>query len=494
MQSLMDALNTVYESDLVAKFAQVLTQSTDYNSDAIAIRLDETLHNKFAMIAQDLGGIFVDNFNLFGTLVAFISDRSGFRINKINYYDLVNGMREYRGDNYKELIPEIMSIMNITNYLHNEFKNRRDYYSARFAVTKDATYKELYNNYSFFYDLIDVAPTNGLPLTEAQVLDFINRTPEIKGKTYHEGLDINFSPNGAPENILGNSTATNLGIYELLDGIKEGDEVTVVQTDLEENPNRASYDVVINRNGKEYKLGSIPKLETITNGIAYTVQGANGVYYPRKFAFTDDMAKTFAEYQRELFRFMYHYDIAFNPRNNISAKDRENSERNIDIIFDQFRKDRFKKLMDTLKELVYSNLTSKQIKDIMDSQTMIGVVDSEYTGDTDGEISINNVALSFNQIYQICTDLFPASRINHSNMDSIMNATAITKHFNDAVNRHEMIFRNNQAIRNDIRFTGSNTFRISHISAGRILINDEARNEDHEAKHGLPICIIVILY
>lgn len=487
MQSLTDALNTVYESDLVAKFAQVLTQSTDYNSDVIAIRLDETLHNKFAMIAQDLGGIFVDNFNLFGTLVAFISDRSGFRINKINYYDLVNGMREYRGDNYKELIPEIMSIMNITNYLHNEFKNRRDYYSARFAVTKDATYKELYNNYSFFYDLIDVAPTNGLPLTEAQVLDFINRTPEIKGKTYHEGLDINFSPNGAPENILGNSTATNLGIYELLDGIKEGDEVTVVQTDLEENPNRASYDVVMNRNGKEYKLGSIPKLETITNGIAYTIQGANGVYYPRKFAFTDDMAKTFAEYQRELFRFMYHYDIAFNPRNNISAKDRENSERNIDIIFDQFRKDRFKKLMDTLKELVYSNLTSKQIKDIMNSQTMIGVVDSEYTGDTDGEISIDNVALSFNQIYQICTDLFPASRINHSNMDSIMNATAITKHFNDAVNRHEMIFRNNQAIRNDIRFTGSNTFRISHISAGRILINDEARNEDHEAKHGLPI-------
>lgn len=487
MQSLTDALNTVYESDLVAKFAQVLTQSKDYNSNAITIRLDETLHNKFAMIAQDLGGIFVDNFNLFGTLVAFISDRSGFRINKINYYDLVNGMREYRGDNYKELMPEIMSIMNITNYLHNEFKNRRDYYSARFAVTKDATYKELYNNYSFFYDLIDVAPTNGLPLTEAQVLDFINRTPEIKGRIYHEGLDINFSPNGAPENILGNSTATNLGIYELLDDIKEGDEVTVVQTDLEENPNRASYDVVMNRNGKEYKLGSIPKLETITNGIAYTVQSANGVYYPRKFAFTDDMAKTFAEYQRELFRFMYHYDIAFNPRNNISAKDRENSERNIDIIFDQFRKDRFKKLMDALKELVYSNLTSKQIKDIMDSQTMIGVVDSEYTGDTDGEISIDNVALSFNQIYQICTDLFPASRINHSNMDSIMNATAITKHFNDAVNRHEMIFRNNQAIRNDIRFTGSNTFRISHISAGRILINDEARNEDHEAKHGLPI-------
>ncbi len=47
-------------------------------------------------------------------LLLFISDRSGFRINKINYYDLVNGMREYRGDNYKELIPEIMSIMNIT--------------------------------------------------------------------------------------------------------------------------------------------------------------------------------------------------------------------------------------------------------------------------------------------------------------------------------------------------------------------------------------------
>ncbi len=46
-------LNTVYESDLVAKFAQVLTQSKDYNSNAIAIRLDETLHNKFAMIAQD---------------------------------------------------------------------------------------------------------------------------------------------------------------------------------------------------------------------------------------------------------------------------------------------------------------------------------------------------------------------------------------------------------------------------------------------------------
>ena len=44
MQSLTDALNTVYESDLVAKFAQVLTQSKDYNSNAIAIRLDETLH------------------------------------------------------------------------------------------------------------------------------------------------------------------------------------------------------------------------------------------------------------------------------------------------------------------------------------------------------------------------------------------------------------------------------------------------------------------
>ena len=67
-----DALNTVYESDLVAKFAQVLTQSKDYNSNAIAIRLDETLHNKFAMIAQDLGGIFVDNFNLFGTLCCFL--------------------------------------------------------------------------------------------------------------------------------------------------------------------------------------------------------------------------------------------------------------------------------------------------------------------------------------------------------------------------------------------------------------------------------------
>ena len=36
-------------------------------------------------------------------------------------------MREYRGDNYKELIPEIMSIMNITNYLHNEFKNTVSY-------------------------------------------------------------------------------------------------------------------------------------------------------------------------------------------------------------------------------------------------------------------------------------------------------------------------------------------------------------------------------
>ena len=41
-------------------------------------------------------------------------------------------------------MPEIMSIMNITNYLHNEFKNRRDYYSARFAVTKDATYTAIF--------------------------------------------------------------------------------------------------------------------------------------------------------------------------------------------------------------------------------------------------------------------------------------------------------------------------------------------------------------
>ena len=487
MNSINTALNASFESDFISKMAQILTSDTNLNSDAIAIRLDETLRNKYALISQDLGGIFIDNFNLFGSLVAFISDRSGFRTTKINYYDLVNGMREYRGDNYKNLISEIMSIMNITNYLHNEFKNRRDYYNAKFRETKDNLYKELYNNYNFFYDLIDTEATGGLPLNESQVIDFINRTPEIISKTYHEGLDITFDPNGAPKDILNNTITSNLGIYEILSDINKGDEVSVVRTNLEENPNKATYDIVINRNGKEYKLGSIPKLETIIEGIAYTVEGANGQYYPRKFAFTDEMANIFAEYQRELFRFMYHYDIAFNPRNNISAKDRENSERNIDIIFDLFRKDRFKPLMNAFKELIYSNLTSKQIKNILDSETLTSIVDSEYEGSTDGEIDINNVALSFNQVYQICLDLFPAFRITNSNMQSIINANGIKKHFNDSINRHEMIFKNNQAIRNDIRMTGSNIFRISHISSGRVLINDEARTEDKEAKQGLPI-------
>lgn len=119
----------------------------------------KSLRNKYALISQDLGGIFIDNFNLFGSLVAFISDRSGFRTTKINYYDLINGMREYRGDNYKNLIPEIMSIINVTNFLKTEFSNRRDYYNAKFRETKDNLYKELYNNYSFFYDLIDTEAT-----------------------------------------------------------------------------------------------------------------------------------------------------------------------------------------------------------------------------------------------------------------------------------------------------------------------------------------------
>ena len=199
------------------------------------------------------------------------------------------------------------------------------------------------------------------------------------------------------------------------------------------------------------------------------------------------MANIFAEYQREIFRFMFHYDRAFKPRNNISAKDREDSERNMEIIFDLFRKDRFKPLMNAFKELIYSNLTSKQIKNILDSETLTSIVDSEYEGSIDGEIDINNVALSFNQVYQICLDLFPAFRITNSNMQSIINTNGIKKHFNDSINRHEMIFKNNQAIRNDIRMTGSNIFRISHISSGRVLINDEARAEDKEAKQGLPI-------
>lgn len=487
MNSINTALNASFESDFISKMAQILTSDSSLNSDAIAIRLDETLRNKYALISQDLGGIFIDNFNLFGSLVAFISDRSGFRTTKINYYDLVNGMREYRGDNYKNLISEIMSIINVTNFLKTEFGNRRDYYNAKFRETKDNLYKELYNNYSFFYDLIDTEATGGLPLNESQVIDFINRTPEIISKTYHEGLDITFDPNGAPEDILNNTITSNLGIYKILSDISKGDEVSVVRTNLEENPNKATYDIVINRNGKEYKLGSIPKLETIIEGIAYTVEGANGQYYPRKFAFTDEMANIFAEYQREIFRFMFHYDRAFKPRNNISAKDREDSERNMEIIFDLFRKDRFKPLMNAFKELIYSNLTSKQIKNILDSETLTSIVDSEYEGSTDGEIDINNVALSFNQVYQICLDLFPAFRITNSNMQSIINANGIKKHFNDSINRHEMIFKNNQAIRNDIRMTGSNIFRISHISSGRILINDEARTEDKEAKQGLPI-------
>lgn len=487
MNSINTALNASFESDFISKMAQILTSDSNLNSDAIAIRLDETLRNKYALISQDLGGIFIDNFNLFGSLVAFISDRNGFRITKINYYDLVNGMREYRGDNYKNLIPEIMSIINVTNFLKTEFGNRRDYYNAKFRETKDNLYKELYNNYNFFYELIDTEATGGLPLNESQVIDFINRTPEIISKTYHEGLDITFDPNGAPEDILNNTITSNLGIYEILSDISKGDEVSVVRTNLEENPNKATYDIVINRNGKEYKLGSIPKLETIIEGIAYTVEGANGQYYPRKFAFTDEMANIFAEYQREIFRFMFHYDRAFKPRNNISAKDREDSERNMEIIFDLFRKDRFKPLMNAFKELIYSNLTSKQIKSILDSETLTSIVDSEYEGSTDGEIDINNVALSFNQVYQICLDLFPAFRITNSNMQSIINANGIKKHFNDSINRHEMIFKNNQAIRNDIRMTGSNIFRISHISSGRVLINDEARTEDKEAKQGLPI-------
>ena len=487
MNSINTALNASFESDFISKMAQILTSDSSLNSDAIAIRLDETLHNKYALISQDLGGIFIDNFNLFGSLVAFISDKSGFRTTKINYYDLVNGMREYRGDNYKNLIPEIMSIINVTNFLKTEFGNRRDYYNAKFRETKDNLYKELYNNYSFFYDLIDTEATEGLPLNESQVIDFINRTPEIISKTYHEGLDITFNPNGAPEDILNNTITSNLGIYEILSDISKGDEVSVVRTNLEENPNKATYDIVINRNGKEYKLGSIPKLETIIEGIAYTIEGANGQYYPRKFAFTDEMANIFAEYQREIFRFMFHYDRAFKPRNNISAKDREDSERNMEIIFDLFRKDRFKPLMNAFKELIYSNLTSKQIKNILDSETLTSIVDSEYEGSVDGEIDINNVALSYNQIYQICLDLFPAFRITNSNMQSIINANGIKKHFNDSINRHEMIFKNNQAIRNDIRMTGSNIFRISHISSGRVLINDEARTEDKDAKQGLPI-------
>ena len=487
MNSINTALNASFESDFISKMAQILTSDSSLNSDAIAIRLDETLRNKYALISQDLGGIFIDNFNLFGSLVAFISDRSGFRTTKINYYDLVNGMREYRGDNYKNLIPEIMSIINVTNFLKTEFSNRRDYCNAKFRETKDNLYKELYNNYSFFYDLIDTEATGGLPLNESQVIDFINRTPEIISKTYHEGLDITFDPNGAPEDILNNTITSDLGIYEILSDISKGDEVSVVRTNLEENPNKATYDIVINRNGKEYKLGSIPKLETIIEGIAYTVEGANGQYYPRKFAFTDEMANIFAEYQREIFRFMFHYDRAFKPRNNISAKDREDSERNMEIIFDLFGKDRFKPLMNAFKELIYSNLTSKQIKNILDSETLTSIVDSEYEGSTDGEIDINNVALSFNQVYQICLDLFPAFRITNLNMQSIINANGIKKHFNDSINRHEMIFKNNQAIRNDIRMTGSNIFRISHISSGRVLINDEARTEDKEAKQGLPI-------
>ena len=487
MNSINIALNASFESDFISKMAQILTSDNNLNSDVIAIRLDETLRNKYALISQDLGGIFIDNFNLFGSLVAFISDRSGFRTTKINYYDLINGMREYRGDNYKNLIPEIMSIINVTNFLKTEFGNRRDYYNAKFRETKDNLYKELYNNYNFFYELIDTEATGGLPLNESQVIDFINRTPEIISKTYHEGLDITFNPNGAPEDILNNTITSNLGIYEILSDINKGDEVSVVRTNLEENPNKATYDIVINRNGKEYKLGSIPKLETIIEGIAYTVEGANGQYYPRKFAFTDEMANIFAEYQREIFRFMFHYDRAFKPRNNISAKDREDSERNMEIIFDLFRKDRFKPLMNAFKELIYSNLTSKQIKNILDSETLTSIVDSEYEGSTNGEIDINNVALSFNQVYQICLDLFPAFRITNSNMQSIINANGIKKHFNDSINRHEMIFKNNQAIRNDIRMTGSNIFRISHISSGRVLINDEGRAEDKEAKQGLPI-------
>ena len=49
--------------------------------------------------------------------------------------------------------------------------------------------------------------------------------------------------------------------------------------------------------------------------------------------------------------------------------------------------------MNAFKELIYSNLTSKQIKNILDSETLTSIVDSEYEGSTDGEIDINNLDL-----------------------------------------------------------------------------------------------------
>ena len=72
--------------------------------------------------------------------------------------------------------------------------------------------------------------------------------------------------------------------------------------------------------------------------------------------------------------------------------------------------------------VVFSGNAHPQFAHKVVSHLHIPLGSAQVANFSDGEISIDNVALSFNQIYQICTDLFPASRINHSNMDSIMNA------------------------------------------------------------------------
>lgn len=466
--------NLLVETDIVTKASQVLMNLDGYiDPNKVNIQLDRSITEK-AKHLVDIPMIFSSNFSLFTNLVAFISERNGMVINRLTLYDVVQGMREFRGDTYEQLIPEIMAINNIIRYLSSELKIRAQYYEKQWTVNKNKVDKEAYDAYKFFSDLIDMEATKDKLLTADEIAEIIRTTELRRSNNYREGLDIKFDSESSPRAKMSNvvSSLSNLGIYEILDTVQVGDTVEIVQTDDNENTNRASYDIYYTKDGIRVKLGTMPQIEDITNGIAYVTQGENGVYNVRKFTLTDEMLRTFAENQNLLFRFMYHYQRAKLDVNNVSPKAQEESNNELDIIMSIFTNSNNYHLIDVFKQLIYSNLSAKQVNSILSKENeLIGIFNNSKA--ENGSLELDEVSLSLNQIYQICTDLFDGVKLTEKMGRGIVSPTSINKRFHDSTKRHELIFKHNQAIRNDIKMTESTKFRVSAITPGNVIINDE---------------------
>ncbi|MBD5584360.1 MAG: hypothetical protein HDQ88_04710 [Clostridia bacterium] len=488
IKGLIETLKTFETNDNAAKMARVILGDILMNPEATETRLDELLSQSATMLKDMMTDEFINNLSLIFNLINFINDQRGFKSTSMNMYDLITGLRMHRGDHYSDITDEILSLVTTVKYIKEQLASRVDFYNNKYKQTKDKYFKNAYLTYKTFNDILDIEGNYTDLKTEADVIRFINNNPIISFGKSHSGLDIIFDNNDTPHIIFDDFVNRPfLGIYDILHQIDVGDEIELVPTNNEENPNKVEYDIVYRDKVKNTKhvIGHMPALETIENGIAYVIKGRNNVNNVRKFKFTQDDANIFAEFQNVLFPFIYNYGIAFEDRNNVSEKEREAALKAVEVFSEQIKKSAYKDLVEAFKRVIYGNLELEQINQIIDSglDTILVAGKSEKIG----EVKSENLPLSIGQMYQLCKDMFAGVVLTKAMGRGNKSAESILHTFENSINRRASVFKHNQGIRGDIKATGNHVMTISSIGAGQVIINEDSRKEDNEISDGLPI-------